>query len=58
MRNAVNLAMPQGISAALDEYEQRPDVRAAVLAGAGGTFCAGMDLKAFAERRTPGWTGG
>jgi enoyl-CoA hydratase len=57
VRNAVNLAVSQGISAALGDYEQRPDVRAAVLAGAGGTFCAGMDLKAFAERRTPGRTG-
>jgi enoyl-CoA hydratase/carnithine racemase len=48
VRNAVDLATAMGIAAALDEADDRGDVRAIVLTGAGGTFCAGMDLKAFA----------
>lgn len=46
-RNAVNGTVARGIAAALDELEERSDVAAYVLTGAGGTFCAGMDLKGF-----------
>ncbi|WP_326819821.1 crotonase/enoyl-CoA hydratase family protein [Streptosporangium sp. NBC_01639] len=46
-KNAVNGAVARGIAAALDELEERKDVSAYVLTGAGGTFCAGMDLKGF-----------
>lgn len=46
-RNAVNRAVSDGIAAAVDEFESRKDVTVAVVTGAGGTFCAGMDLKAF-----------
>ena len=46
-RNAVNEAVARGIAAAIDELDPRPDVVAMVLTGAGGTFCAGMDLKGF-----------
>ncbi|WP_030451561.1 crotonase/enoyl-CoA hydratase family protein [Herbidospora cretacea] len=46
-KNAVNGAVAQGIAAAVDELDARSDVSVLVLAGAGGTFCAGMDLKGF-----------
>jgi enoyl-CoA hydratase len=46
-RNAVNGEVASGIAAALDDLDARDDLRAGVITGAGGTFCAGMDLKAF-----------
>ncbi|WP_214108545.1 crotonase/enoyl-CoA hydratase family protein [Acrocarpospora catenulata] len=46
-RNAVNGAVARGIAAAMEELDGRADVSVIVLTGAGGTFCAGMDLKAF-----------
>jgi enoyl-CoA hydratase len=46
-RNAVNGAVAAGIAAAVDDLDSRRDIRALILTGAGGTFCAGMDLKAF-----------
>ena len=47
-RNAVNLAVSQGLADAIDELDEDNDLSVAVLTGAGGNFCAGMDLKAFA----------
>jgi enoyl-CoA hydratase len=52
-KNAVDLATTQALAAALDEFEARDDVAVLVLTGAGGTFCAGMDLKAFARGERP-----
>ena len=46
-KNAVNRAVTLGIAAAVDELEARPEQVLGILTGAGGTFCAGMDLKAF-----------
>src|SRR3984885_14512892 len=46
-RNAVNRAVSYGVCAAIDELERRDDLRIGILTGAGGTFCAGMGLKAF-----------
>jgi enoyl-CoA hydratase len=46
-RNAVNHAVAQAIAAALDELDADAALRVAVLTGAGGTFSAGLDLKAF-----------
>ena len=48
VRNAVNRAVSYGVCEAVDEMERRPDLRAAILTGAGGNFCTGMDLKTFA----------
>jgi enoyl-CoA hydratase len=55
-RNAVNLALAEGIAAALDALDDDPDVAAGVLTGAGKGFSAGMDLKAFVAGERP-WVG-
>ena len=47
-RNAVNLAVSQGLADAVDELDEDANLSVAVITGAGGNFCAGMDLKAFA----------
>ena len=52
-RNAVNAEVASGIAAALDALDARDDLRAGVITGAGGTFCAGMDLKAFLSGDLP-----
>jgi enoyl-CoA hydratase len=52
-RNACTKAVAEAIAAALDELERRDDLRAAIITGAGGTFCAGMDLKGFLKGERP-----
>lgn len=52
-RNAMTKAAAARIAAALDELESRSDLTVAILTGAGGTFCAGMDLKRFAAGELP-----
>src|SRR5688572_27252883 len=52
-RNAFDFATADAMSRAIDAFEEDPDLRVAVLSGAGGSFCAGMDLKAFAEGDVP-----
>jgi enoyl-CoA hydratase len=52
-RNAVNLAVAEGIAAAMDRLDGDEALRAGILTGAGGTFCAGMDLKAFVAGERP-----
>ena len=46
-KNAINLAVAVGIAAAIDRLDSTPALRVGILTGAGGTFCSGMDLKAF-----------
>ena len=52
-RNAMNKAVAEGIGAALDRLDAEPALRVAVLTGAGGTFCSGMDLKGFLRGESP-----
>jgi enoyl-CoA hydratase len=52
-KNAVNAAVAEGVAAALDELDADDALRVGVLTGAGGTFCAGMDLKAFLQGEAP-----
>jgi enoyl-CoA hydratase/carnithine racemase len=47
-RNAMNREMAEAMASALDEFEDEPGFRVAVLTAVGPVFCAGMDLKAFA----------
>src|SRR6266567_6118185 len=56
-RNAVNGDVARGIARASDELDARSDVRAAILTGAGGSFCAGMDLKGFLAGDVPAVAG-
>ncbi len=53
VRNAVNGEVARGMAAAIDEFDARDDVRVLVLTGAGGSFCAGMDLKGFLAGDAP-----
>ncbi len=55
-RNAVNLALAEGVAAALDALDADDDLAVGVLTGAGPGFCAGMDLKAFVAGER-GWVG-
>ncbi len=61
--NSINASMSVALGQALKRCLADPDVRVAVITGTGDrVFCAGMDLKAFAEERTddtppPGETG-
>jgi enoyl-CoA hydratase len=52
-RNAVNLALAEGVAAALDELDADDDLTVGVITGAGGFFSAGMDLKAFVRGERP-----
>jgi len=52
-KNAINLAVAEQIAAALDALDAEDDMRVAILTGAGGSFCAGMDLKAFVRGENP-----
>jgi len=48
-RNAVDADTAQALRDAFDAFESDEGTQVAVLSGAGGHFCAGFDLKAFAE---------
>ncbi len=52
-RNAFNLAVAQGLADAMDELDATPELSVAIVTGAGGNFCAGMDLKAFVAGEVP-----
>lgn len=47
-KNALSMEMMARLYDAWIEIDSNEDIRAAVVTGAGGDFCAGMDLKAFA----------
>ncbi len=46
-RNAVNAEMAAALRGAVRRFEADDAARVGILASSGGTFCAGMDLKAF-----------
>jgi enoyl-CoA hydratase len=57
VKNALNAAVAAGVAAAVDELDSSPGLRVGVLTGAGGTFSAGMDLKAWLGGETPAIVG-
>jgi enoyl-CoA hydratase len=56
VRNAVNAALAAGVAGALEELDADDALSVGVLTGAGGFFCAGMDLGAFVKGESP-WFG-
>jgi enoyl-CoA hydratase len=48
-KNAVNAAVSHGLADAMDRLDDDAGLSVGVLTGAEGSFCAGMDLKAFAR---------
>lgn len=52
-RNAINTETAVAIGAAMDLLDDDVSLVAGVITGAGGTFCAGMDLKAFLAGERP-----
>ncbi len=48
-RNAVDTPHAEALARAFTEFEEASDASVAVLWGAGGSFCAGADLKAVAQ---------
>jgi enoyl-CoA hydratase len=57
-KNAVNRDVAIQVASALDLLDSDSSLSVGVLTGAGGTFSAGMDLKAFASGQTPILPGG
>lgn len=52
-KNAVNRALAEQLAAALDELDGDDALSVGIITGAGGTFSAGMDLKAFLQGEFP-----
>jgi enoyl-CoA hydratase len=52
-RNAVDHELAVELASAVDELDADAELAVGILTGAGGTFSAGMDLKAFARGETP-----
>lgn len=52
-KNAMTLEMARIIATAMDDLDQDPTLRVAVLTGNGDVFCAGMDLKRFLAGERP-----
>ena len=52
-KNAVSREVAVQLASVLDLLDNDPTLSVGVLTGAGGTFSAGMDLKAFANGQTP-----
>lgn len=57
-RNAIEQSIAEGLTATIGQIQADPTIRAVVLRGAGGTFCSGLDLKAFNQEPRPAWVAG
>ena len=56
-RNAIDSGVAAGVADALDQLDADTSLSVGIVTGAGGYFCAGMDLKAFASGEMP-WVEG
>ncbi|MCZ0736631.1 crotonase/enoyl-CoA hydratase family protein [Phreatobacter sp. AB_2022a] len=56
-KNAVNAALAAGMAAAIDRLDADDALTVGIITGAGGTFCSGMDLKAFLRGERPSIAG-
>lgn len=52
-KNACTRRVAEIIARAMDELDGNDAISAAILTGAGGTFCSGMDLKGFVRGESP-----
>ncbi len=52
-RNSISHELARELLAALRSFESDPDLRVCVITGAGGGFCAGMDLREYQVSGTP-----
>jgi len=48
-KNAIDAAVSRALADATDCLDEDPGLSVGIVTGAGGSFCAGMDLKAFAR---------
>jgi enoyl-CoA hydratase len=55
-RNAIDTEVAEGVAVALDKLDAEDHLKIGVLTGAGRSFCAGMDLRAFVAGERP-WVG-
>ena len=53
-RNALNVAVLEGLVSSFNQLEQNKDVRVVVLRGEGKAFCSGLDLRELSQRQGPG----
>lgn len=53
VKNAVNEDLARSLAEALDRLDSEDRLSVAIITGASGTFCAGMDLKAFLAGEDP-----
>jgi enoyl-CoA hydratase len=51
--NAIDMALPPGLSAAVQRANDDDEVHVIILSGAGRAFCSGYDLKIYAEAPRP-----
>jgi len=52
-RNAVTREVSEGIAAGIDLLDSDAELSVGILTGVGGSFCSGMDLKAFVDGQRP-----
>ncbi|APG61837.1 enoyl-CoA hydratase [Sphingorhabdus lutea] len=52
-KNAMNRAAAEIIADAMERLDNDADIRVAIITGAGGTFCSGMDLKGYLRGELP-----